>query len=362
MSEIQNTSQLYNKVFKNASLIDLNLGLVNLVDIFCVGGKIEKIVKSGAKIFYDAEIVDLNGDYVLPMFVNAYCDSVEAFKNSYGRQLQEINEIKLAQKLMYVKNILAGTTLVDDVSLMKEKWEVLKNVEQLSELQLSEISDYVAKNNKGIFLDVGRSLEELGTIDKMYRKPLSYVLEDFGFFDRDFALVGANCFDKDDFQVVENYCGRCVLTPMEDGLVGRRHSNVVSLKNYNFDIAIGSGGAFEIDFFAYMRQMLLSHRAMFEDANILSEQEVLQMAFNPNINGYINDITEGNYANFMVVHKIESLYDNVYKELVWGKSKKDVVMTVAEGEILQKNGEIIMQNYPKYYKIIEELQEITRRN
>jgi hypothetical protein len=41
-----------------------------------------------------------------------------------------------------------------------------------------------------------------------------------------------------------------------------------------------------------------------------------------------------------VVEKGETLYQNPLKDIVYGKSKKDVKMTVAKGEILQENGKI----------------------
>ena len=153
--------------------------------------------------------------------------------------------------------------------------------------------------------------------------------------------------------------GDFCITPHEDGKFGRRATNLLQLRD-RFCVGIGSGFSFEIDFFGYMRQILMTQRAMFEDQSVISEQEVLKMATSNGIEilqGKRNQLEIGGVANFMVVKKGVSFYDDIFSTLVWEKSKKDVVMTVLNGEIVQKNGEILMNNLPSYDKMLMKIIE-----
>ena len=86
-----------------------------------------------------------------------------------------------------------------------------------------------------------------------------------------------------------------------------------------------------------------------------------KIACNGDVVGVKNNIEIKNFANFAVVSKENSLQEDALKDLVWCKSKKDVLMTIYRGEFLQKSGEIFMQNLPQYDTIITAIQQITRR-
>ena len=335
------------KLFKNATLIDLDKGKGLLNDLLIENGK---IIKIGNIKNYNCQCIDLCGDFVLPNFVNVFCDSIKAFEKTYKKHIKKID---LLQNLMLIKNLLAGAIFFDS---SKESCTILENVEEKSEKELSYLSDYVAKNKSKLFLKVGLSLQELGTIDNIYKKALSQLLEHFGFLATDPILVGGNCFEKDDFQLFSQYCNNFCLTVGEDGKSGRRPVNLLTLKDFN--VALGSGYSFEIDFFAFMRQILLTQRGLFEDETLFTEQEVLKMA---TINGAKmligkgNDLKVGADANFIVINKGLSLYDDIFKTLVWEKSKKDIKMTILKGEIAQKSGEIVGKNDLNYDIILKEI-------
>lgn len=371
------------KLFKNANKVSLDTGEVELVDILIEGEKILKTEPAGAIQSTIAEIIDLNGNYVMCPFVNAFCDSKKALEYTYGRQVNDLKvdflKIKISAEkknvveqgapldvmlfgFMQLKNILAGTTAVgfndmnvSNIKLFEGKidFKCIENIDKYSETELDLIVEDACKSNKKLYLKVGQSLDELGAIDKIYRKPLSQVLEDFGFLDRKPTIVGGNCLEKDELQLLKDYDCKFVICPSEDGKFGRRFTNIKTLQYLDFSIGIGSGYSFEIDFFAYMRQILMNMRSMFEDKNILSEKDVLKMATKNSA------IKEGKEANFIVIKKEVSLYDDIFKTLVWEKSKKDVVMTVGLGEILQKNGEILMKNLKEYDIIKMLIREMT---
>lgn len=328
--EGQVTNFSHKTLFKNAYLVDIFGNCAYFVDLLVENGKLQKISGAGeTKVEEHTEVVDLEGNFVLPPFVNGFVD----WDNVLGMQefLTDSKAKRLLLELMGMKNVLAGAEFY--VSVEKPDL-LLQDMDDLSENELSKFSDDLAKSGGQVMMKVGQTLEELGSVDKHFGKALPYVLEDFGFFDRHWVLVGGNCFEKDDLQVFcQQEHPRFVVCPGEDGQVGRRPVNLVLLQKMGFDIRIGSGRAFEIDFFAFMRQILMSQWQMYEDKNCMGETDVFLMATNQ-----VSTLEEGGSANFIVVRNSPTLYDNLLQTLIWGKSKQDVLMTVFEGRIVQRQG------------------------
>lgn len=390
------------KLFKNANYVDLKTGEIKPIDILVENEKIYAIEPWGeiekSELFNKnfCEVIDLEQNYVMQPFINAYCDSEKAFNNTYDLELLTKNERLSKLKMMgldikeeslldpeyekflftaifKIKSVLSGCVFEKDMLFGRSKifnektsvdWLGLEKIDELSEKELDETCLKANEEDKKLFIKFGQTLSELGTIDKRYSKPASYVLEDFGLLDKKPVIVGGNCLEKDDLQLLKNYDCSFVVTPFDDGRNGRRPTNIISLKSLDFDIAIGSGESFEIDFFAYMRQILMNMRSMFEDKDILTEQEVLNMAIRNAQKicfGKVWEFKVGRGADFIVIKKENSLYDDIFKTLVWTKSKKDVLMTVFMGEILQKNGEILMKNMQSYDKIISLIKHSTKK-
>ena len=387
------------KLFKNGILINLETGRLSRADFLVDNKKIAtiepwgEIENSGRFNKNNCEIIDLEGNFVMKPFVNAFCDSSSAVEKSYGLEIKnmeavlsacaEIGEEKITEEdlkvffasLITTKSTLSGVAFENDMwtlrhgrlkNYVEEKFnfKYVEKIDELSESELDEICLRANKNKARLIIKVGQRLEELGSIDKTYKKPVSQVLEDFGLLDNKPIIVGGNCLEKDDLELLRNYDCSFVITPYDDAKNGRRPTNLITLKSFGFDVGIGSGEAAEIDYFAYMRQMLMNMRAMFEDKEILTEQEVLQMATN-SISalslGEVGGLQIGDKAAFIVIKNEETLYEDIFKTLVWEKSKKDVIMTVAGGEILQKNGEILMKNWLSCDKIKNRIKHITRR-
>ncbi|MGN1200993.1 MAG: amidohydrolase family protein [Candidatus Caccovivens sp.] len=349
-------------LFKNGRLVNIETGEVDKVDIEVEDGVITRIERN---INFNGQIVDLCDNFVLPNFVNVFCHSFEAFKQNYG-DLQNADSETLGNihKLMIIKNLLAGAFCNDVAVKSSLNSYLLTNIEEMEEKELSNASDFVAKNKSKLFIKAGQTLQELGTIDKTYHKPLSQVLEDFGFLDRQPVIVGGNCFEKDELQLFGQYgCDFCLTLP-EDNKFGRRVTNLIALKMQDFCVGMGSGYNFEIDFFAFMRQLLLTQRALFEDESCVSESDALKIATYCGakiLTGNENAVKVGNSADFIVVRRGETLYDDILKSIVWEKSKKDVALTIKNGQILQKNGEILMKNLPNYDKMIAELRKFKEK-
>lgn len=343
------------KLFKNAKIVDIEKETVFDADILIEDSKIVSFEKNKE---FSGEVIDLAGGLVLPSFVNSFSNSREAVIRHFAlaeKDFQDETFSKNVTNLFVTKNLLAGAVFFNDVSVTK--LPVVENLEGLDEKSLSELSMKIAKEKKRPFLKVGQDLESLGQIDREFGKSAALILEDFGFLDRDPIVVGGNCFEKDDFDILRNYDCDFVILPNEDGRNGRRQTNLVSLLAKGFNVALGSGDSAEIDFFAFMRQLIFAMRSMFENEAVLTEKDVLKIATSGAALGRENVLKTHGNATFIVVDGRESLYQNILKTLVWERSKKDVIMCVKDGEVLQKNGEIFMKNMPSYDTIIRNLKQ-----
>ncbi|MBR1890567.1 MAG: amidohydrolase family protein [Clostridia bacterium] len=338
------------KLFRNANLIDFESETARNVDLLVDDNG--KFVEIGKDLTCKCENIDLQGDYVLPPFVNAYANSNSGVWNSYGSEMENAEKTHAHG---FCKNLLAGSIIFNDsINAL-----ALENLQDKTEQELDDLCFDLAKTSKKLFLKVGLTLEEMGAVDKEYGKSLCEVLEGFGLLDRGSVIVGGNCFEKDDLRLLANYDTKFVFLPNEDARIGRRAININTLKMLGFDCGIGSGDFVEIDFFGFMRQLLQSQRQMFESDSVLQESDVLKMACNGGLFGDKNKIAPGENANFIVVSRDIDTND-VRKSLVWRKTKRDVVMTIYKGEILQKNGKILMQNDEQRGKILKELDDVVR--
>ena len=311
-------------IFKNCNLLDVRTGKLKLTDIQTNGDKIEKI----GKIAGDG--IDLGGKIVMPGFANCYLNYERASLNSYDK----IVDIKKLQ----AKNFTAGVCFdyydMNDVSF-------LENIEKLSESELEKACMAL----KGlVFVKIGQNLNEMGEINAIYKKMPSEILEDFGVLDKKATIVGGNCFEKDELEIFSGYSTSFVLLPNDDARSGRRFLNINILNRLNIPFGLGSGEYAEVDFFAFMRELLSFNSFIMENSSLMSEQEALLHAtlIGAEILGFDGEIKEKNTANFIVLSG-KTNYDDIFKSIGYGMSKQNVYMTVKNGKILQQNGVFAME-------------------
>ena len=312
-------------IFKNCNLLNLKLGKTNLVDIQVEGDKIEKI----GKIKGDG--IDLEGKIVMPGFANCYHNYERASINSYGKMIDE--------KDLHAKNICSGVCFdyYDTKNIT-----FLEDIDKLSE----KMFENVCFNLKDkVFIKFGQNLNEMGNINAIYKQLPSEVLEDFGILDKNAVIVGGNCFEKDELELLGAYNTSFVLLPNDDARSGRRFLNINILNRLNISYGLGSGEYAEVDFFAFMRELLSFNSFVMENSSLMSEQQALLHAtlIGAKILGFDGEIKKGNYANFVVLSG-KTNYDDIFKSIVYGMSKHNVYMTVKNGKILQQNGVFAMEN------------------
>lgn len=340
------------RLFKNAFILNLN----KKYDILVEDDRI-KSIKNEINGKFD-DIVDLNGNIVMPPFVNPYLKSVLAFRNSYlGSDLSESEE-EFVRQFIYAKNYLAGVCFWQDFEV-----EGLL-LEDLMDKSEKELGQYCADScRRKLFIKTGQSLQELGEINSKYKLLPSEVLEDFGLLDHKACIVGGNCFEKDELVLFSDYDSSFVLLPYDDGRSGRRFANLLVLKNLEKPIGIASGHYAQVDYFSYMRQLIMHNQIVMEEQGLVTEKDLVWMSTygGAEILGLDIELKEGNFANFIVINDSFALENDIYKRLVWEKSKSDIIMTVKNGKIMQKNGQFIMESGLDYAKILNVIKQLTRR-
>ena len=335
-------------LFKNGFLLDFDKEELIKLDILVDGDKIKKIDKNLPNEKYD-DVVDLKNNIVMPAFANCFYRSIEGYKNSYLNEREiDKKDYNIIKEYIEKKNALAGVCFSRDFSFEKEGF--IEDILSYSENELDEIS--INEKNK-IFIKIGQTLKEMGEINSLSKKMPSEYLEGFGFLDKGAVIVGGNCFEKDELELFASYDTQFVLLPNDDARSGRRFANINSLQKYDIPFALGSGDFAEIDFFAFMRQILSYNSFVMENVNLLSEKELLKIATidGAKILGFDGEIKEGNFANFIVLNSNNILGDNIFKAILFELSKNDVLYTVKNGKILQQNGVFVMEKTKDYAKI-----------
>ena len=186
------------KLFRNAGIVDIENGDILKVDILVENGKIAKLEKA---IVFDGEVIDLENNYVLPSFVNAFMNSVEAGKENYFENFMEEKKENLKQFLL-MKNLLAGAAFVNDVCVTKVP--VLEHLEEKSENELSSLSMKIAKTGEKFFVKLGQDLHSLGSIDKQYGKAHLLCLKILVFWTEVQPLLGLIALKKTIWKCLDN--------------------------------------------------------------------------------------------------------------------------------------------------------------
>lgn len=406
-------------LYKNALLVDFETGDSSKVDILV---EENKIVEIASKIKADAEVVDLDGNIVMPAFCNCYFKSGEAFYNSYlnaqnsycnglqsadgeftqniyfGGRTLTVEEKNCVRDFLTYKNLLAGAVYffdfsnvenlsnVDIISLWKNKLNAVTNrqlsmfasagaletddeekenfsyIEDIAQLEEKQLDNFCVDLKENVIVKVGQNLEEMGKINSKTKSMPSEYIESFGILDNHAIIVGSNCFEKDEISLFSGYDTDFVLLPNDDARSGRRFANLNLLKELN--LGIGSGSFAEIDFFAFMRQILSYNSFVMESSNLMDERKVLRMATidGAKIMGIDSKVKVGNSANFLVLNYKNIFSNDIFKGIIYELSKEDIVYSVVNGKIICKNGVFVMENQAKYDKIKECIRSILRSN
>ena len=115
---------------------------------------------------------------------------------------------------------------------------------------LQDIAFKLSKEKYPILITYGRTLHEMGTIDKTYSlSPASY-LESIGFLEKECYILGANYLDKDDLNLLKMHDAKIVVSPRADMFKGRGFVNFAPLKNLGLQTLFASDELPSVDILA----------------------------------------------------------------------------------------------------------------
>lgn len=171
---------------------------------------------------------------------------------------------------------MSGSAVVDGLTAIKRGERdcivLLDDILSLSEKQLGDIALYCGKHKLPVLINYGRSLYEMGTIDKTFNLSPARFLEEMGFLDRKCALLGANHLDKDDLEILSQYEAKIVLTPQEDGLLGRSAVNLAPMLAKSIELGFASGA------FPYVNMLAEVNLAAFNTSSAMNDSTLAQRA------------------------------------------------------------------------------------
>lgn len=238
-------------------------------------------------------------------FINYYCDVLASFANEFKKALpcdlvlSQDQERALCEYAV-VKNKLAGVgklnlscscpdlalnalkkydmqgcAVVDDFEKCKEGCIFhIKDVLALSESQLQEYSMELGLKKKPCMITFGRSLYDMGQIDKTYNMSPVTFLEDMGFLDRECFILGGNFLDKDDLSLLSQYDATLILSPRSDMLAGRGFVNLAPLKSQNLTLGFASDIHPKVDMLGEGNLAVGQTANLMYDVNIVSLNEI----------------------------------------------------------------------------------------
>lgn len=182
----------------------------------------------------------------------------------------------------------------------------IKSLLDYSESQLQELSTLALK--KPVMITFGRSLDEMGMIDKTYNLSPAHFIEDLGFLDRECYILGGNYLDKDELNVLGGYDTRIILSPCADMLLGRGFVNLSPLRSQNISIGFASDVYPKVDM---MQEIWLSAGQtanLMHNPNLVTE-EILQKIITVEGSPPIQKEEESE------LKKLRSKLDNLIKKL-----------------------------------------------
>ena len=206
---------------------------------------------------------------------------------------------------MPTSSLIGGRTILD-----------IENLLDYSQNVLSDISDFSARADVPLAIEISSDLENVGKIVNMYNSSPVRVLEDFGFLDRECFVYGLNYLDKDDQKLIKDYDKLCVFSPQDDGEQGKGAINLFNFIYNRLKFGFSSGKCYNID------MLFESKLARINTFNLMHESGIIT----PNI--IIDALTDSECGLLDIGFSINENQNNVFD--------KKVKLEVKNADYLQK--------------------------
>lgn len=180
--------------------------------------------------------------------------------NLKGREI--VSAKKYGQ--MPTSSLVGSRTMLDIESLV-----------DYNQSTLSEISDFSARADVPLAINLSSDLEEIGKIVNLYSLSPAEVLESFGFLDRECFVYGLNYLDKDDQKLIKTYNKTCVFSPQDDGERGKGAINLFNFIYNQLKFGFSSGKCYNIDMLLEGKLACLNTSNLMHEGGLIGVKQIL---------------------------------------------------------------------------------------
>ena len=184
---------------------------------------------------------------------------------------------------------------------------------------LSAISDFSARANVPLAIELASDLENVGKIVNTYSSSPAEVLESFGLLDRECFVYGLNYLDKDDQKIVKDYDKTCIFSPQSDGKRGMGAINLFNFIYHRLKFGFSSGKCYNVDMlFEGKLAVLNTFNLMHESGNISTEEVLDSLTDKSDDEIELDLFQEENIDNIWdkKVHKKVEEFDSIQKKTI----------------------------------------------
>ena len=289
-----------------------------------------------------AEIIDAEGNIIMPGFVNTHCHLAMTLFRGYGensnfknwwidymRPLEEKLEIgdcyygATLGMLELIKNgvttvadfymhpeetvnacidtgiraniaigAITGKEILSQESLLEEMNSITKSplikpilyahsLYSCDESQFNEINKFAVEHNLIKSTHASETLTEVGIIDNKYNMTPIALLESYGFLDTPTILAHCVHCDKDDIEIMSNYDVTVATNPSSNLILGSGIAPLYSYVKNNINVSIGTDGAASNNNLNMFKEMYLADNlqaGVLNQAQVITTIDTLKMA------------------------------------------------------------------------------------
>ncbi|HSH36992.1 MULTISPECIES: amidohydrolase family protein [Schnuerera] len=193
---------------------------------------------------------------------------------------------------------------------------------------------------------LSESIYEVDHCLKNYGKlPVKY-LEHLGLLDKDVLASQCVKVKEEEIKILKERDVKVVHMPLSNCEVGGGFAPIPDLLDAGVEVALGTDGYIN-DFFAVMKSAFLLHKAVKEDASVMSASIVFKMAteYGAKALGWKNTgkLVSGNKADFIIMEnnfKTPVTLDNIFDQIVVQGEKEFIDSVYINGRPILEDGEL----------------------
>lgn len=293
-----------------------------------------------------------------------------------------VPEIVRASEEMGIRNVLVATSLLEPISLLRERYKELNKKDSLISYRLGIHAEYTTPKERiidianlakelhaPVALHVGETEHEIqGCVDRYGMTPIKF-LDSVGLFN--YGGIGYHCnyFTDEEIEICKKKDIRLVTCPASNAKLASGICPVSKYLENGLTIGVGTDGAGSnnsLDMFKEMYLVSVLQKLLYKDASKMDGFEVLKMATvgSSKVLG-LDDadvLKEGKLADIIMIdlnNPSMRPLNNIVKNIVYAGSKDIVKMTMVNGKILYYDHKFLLnENVENIYK---KAQEITER-